>query len=187
MDDANDDDDEPAPYTVGYGRPPVETRWKPGQSGHPSGRPKRKKASDSIYKVVTQTVQMRINGQTKRVPLVEALISKMVESAFAGNRHDRNEVLRIAESFDGDGEDEEEVTPEAAAARQAQIDDFFDFRDIREAFVELGIFELNENGRAKITERVFEIFAPGWKSGPVSPALSTLINFYLVGTESFGS
>ena len=183
MDDANDDEDESEPYTVGYGKPPVETRWKPGQSGNTGGRPKRKKASDSLYKVVNQTVQMRINGQVKRVPLVEALASKMVESAFAGNRHDRNEVLRIAESFDQDGEDEEEVTPEASAARQAQIDDYFDFRDIREAFVELGLFELDENGRTKVTEQVFEKFAPGWQSATLSSAVSYLLANYLVGTE----
>lgn len=28
------------PYEVGYGRPPAEHRFKPGQSGNPSGRPK---------------------------------------------------------------------------------------------------------------------------------------------------
>jgi hypothetical protein len=27
-------------YEVGYGRPPIHTRFKPGQSGNPAGRPK---------------------------------------------------------------------------------------------------------------------------------------------------
>ena len=27
-------------YEVGRGKPPVHTRWKPGQSGNPGGRPK---------------------------------------------------------------------------------------------------------------------------------------------------
>ena len=27
-------------YEVGYGKPPKDTRFKPGQSGNPSGRPK---------------------------------------------------------------------------------------------------------------------------------------------------
>src|SRR5947209_16766407 len=31
-------------YDVGYGKPPVETRWKPGQSGNP--HKKRKKQQD---------------------------------------------------------------------------------------------------------------------------------------------
>ena len=25
---------------VGYGKPPIGTQWKPGQSGNPKGRPK---------------------------------------------------------------------------------------------------------------------------------------------------
>ena len=29
-----------APYEIGYCKPPKHTRFKPGQSGHPSGRPR---------------------------------------------------------------------------------------------------------------------------------------------------
>jgi len=29
-----------AGYVVGYGRPPLDTRFRPGQSGNPAGRPK---------------------------------------------------------------------------------------------------------------------------------------------------
>ena len=29
------------PYRVGYGRPPLETRFKPNQSGNPKRRPRR--------------------------------------------------------------------------------------------------------------------------------------------------
>jgi hypothetical protein len=33
-------DDQPRDYAVGYGRPPVETRFQKGQSGDPAGRPR---------------------------------------------------------------------------------------------------------------------------------------------------
>jgi hypothetical protein len=33
-------DDQPRDYAVGYGRPPVETRFQKGQSGNPEGRPR---------------------------------------------------------------------------------------------------------------------------------------------------
>jgi hypothetical protein len=29
------------PYRVGFGRPPLKTRFKPNQSGNPKGRPRR--------------------------------------------------------------------------------------------------------------------------------------------------
>lgn len=32
--------DKPERYEVGYGKPPSATRFKPGQSGNPHGRPK---------------------------------------------------------------------------------------------------------------------------------------------------
>jgi len=31
---------EDAPYEVGYGKPPAQYKWKPGQSGNPSGKAK---------------------------------------------------------------------------------------------------------------------------------------------------
>jgi hypothetical protein len=33
-------DDQPRDYAVGYGKPPAETRFQKGQSGHPGGRPR---------------------------------------------------------------------------------------------------------------------------------------------------
>jgi hypothetical protein len=27
-------------YNIHYGKPPVKTRWKPGRSGNPKGRPR---------------------------------------------------------------------------------------------------------------------------------------------------
>jgi len=35
------------PYRVGYGRPPLETRFKPNQSGNPKGRPRRRSREPS--------------------------------------------------------------------------------------------------------------------------------------------
>ena len=34
------DDKDKRDYEIGYGKPPKQTRFKPGQSGNPRGRPK---------------------------------------------------------------------------------------------------------------------------------------------------
>ena len=35
-------DNDESDFPIGYKKPPLETRFKPGQSGNPSGRPKKK-------------------------------------------------------------------------------------------------------------------------------------------------
>ena len=40
---SGDGKDPTIPYEVGYGRPPIESRFQPGQSGNPKGRRKRQR------------------------------------------------------------------------------------------------------------------------------------------------
>ena len=42
---------------VGYGRPPVHTRFKPGQSGNPKGR---RKGQRNLHTVLTEALNQRI-------------------------------------------------------------------------------------------------------------------------------
>ena len=35
--------------SIGYGRPPTKSQFKPGQSGNPRGRPKRRDTDLSVY------------------------------------------------------------------------------------------------------------------------------------------
>lgn len=49
-------------YEVGYGRTPIQTRFQPGQSGNPRGRPKGQK---SIGKLLAEALSRRIKVQDK--------------------------------------------------------------------------------------------------------------------------
>ena len=74
------------PYAVGYGRPPVHTRFKPGQSGNPRGRPKgHRNAKTIVAKVLDEPVIIREGEKTRRVSNFEAMIQANTLKAIKGD------------------------------------------------------------------------------------------------------
>jgi hypothetical protein len=65
------------PYAVGYGRPPLHSRFKPGQSGNPKGRAKGSRNLRTILKQVSnEQIQIREGDRTRRMSMMEALVRK---------------------------------------------------------------------------------------------------------------
>ncbi len=65
---------------VGYGKPPKAHRFKPGQSGNPSGRPKGVKNEETIIRdLLGQKVSISHRGKTKRITLHEALYRRILD------------------------------------------------------------------------------------------------------------
>lgn len=66
-------DDAKSGSPVGYGRPPEQSRFKPGRSGNPRGRPKGSKSNESFAKKhLLASVTIRENGQQRVVTKLEA-------------------------------------------------------------------------------------------------------------------
>ena len=67
---------------VGHGRPPVATRFKPGQSGNPRGRPK---GSKSLDQVLRQALERRVpdprRGGRHTVRMIELIVEGLVLGA----------------------------------------------------------------------------------------------------------
>jgi hypothetical protein len=75
-------------YTVGYGKPPRHTRFRKGQSGNPSGRPKGSRSlQDVVFKALNETVTITVNGRRKKLTKLEVAIMQLVNKAAAGDRH----------------------------------------------------------------------------------------------------
>jgi hypothetical protein len=71
---------------VGYGRPPKDHQFKPGQSGNPRGRPKGAKNHATIlHEILHRQLSIRDRGRTRSVPLIEAMLLKFAEEALRGN------------------------------------------------------------------------------------------------------
>lgn len=61
---------------VGKGVPPVETRFKPGQSGNPKGRPKSITLSEAYRKMLAQVDETDELKRTRAEVLAEQMYSK---------------------------------------------------------------------------------------------------------------
>jgi hypothetical protein len=78
-----DDDD----ASVGYGKPPKHSRFKPGQSGNPKGR---KGSGDfnnwenPIQKYMLEPVSVTVKGKKQKIPVVDALIRSAIARAMGG-------------------------------------------------------------------------------------------------------
>lgn len=76
---------EEKPYRVGYGRPPAETRFKPGVSGNPKGRGKKAPSfSEVTEQVLNEPVELRIGDRVLRMSNRQALVRSAIRQALTG-------------------------------------------------------------------------------------------------------
>ena len=73
-------------YRVGYRRPPVDTRFKRGQSGNPKGRPPgAKNLATLLSEALNELVVISEDGGRKRISKRKAAFKQLVNAAAKGN------------------------------------------------------------------------------------------------------
>ena len=104
-------------YAVGYKRPPVRSRFRPGQSGNPAGRPKgRRNFQTLVRKCLDGEVEVSMGQKRKRMSLMEALLRRLLNKALGGDLKALVQALHLARLYDGS--DVEDL--ESDGAREAQ-------------------------------------------------------------------
>ena len=98
---SNDANDET--YAVGYRKPPLNSRFKTGQSGNPAGR---KKGVRSLNQQVTDALNEKVavnqNGRRSKVTKLEAALKQAFNKAAQGDPKATKLMLDLARQSDQD-------------------------------------------------------------------------------------
>jgi hypothetical protein len=73
---------------VGYGRPPVHSRFRKGQSGNPTGKRRRgetERAQALIWEEAYRLLTVREGDKVTRMPALQAVIRSQIAAAAKGN------------------------------------------------------------------------------------------------------
>ena len=85
----------PQDLQVGYKKPPVHSRFKPGQSGNPLGRPKKTSVGFELVAELHRKVTVRENGLEHKMSKAAALAKSLVARALAGDMRAVSHLIRL--------------------------------------------------------------------------------------------
>lgn len=89
---------------VGYGRPPIATRFPKGRSGNPKGRPKGRKNIGTIFnEILHKKVEVREGNHVRILSKIAAAIEVNMNKALKGDPRAFAKQIEVAEklgSFD---------------------------------------------------------------------------------------
>lgn len=88
---------------VGYGKPPKHTRFKPGKSGNPKGRPSGTSNFKTDVKAMLKAlVKVTRDGKRRTVSAQEAMLLRLLEKALSGEPRAMSQLTNLAEKFNND-------------------------------------------------------------------------------------
>ena len=89
-------------YEVGYGKPPRHTRFEPGRSGNPRGRPAgSKNLSSLLSKALDEPVIVVENGRRRRIAKRQAIITQLVNRSAQADLKATQLLLTILRDLEG--------------------------------------------------------------------------------------
>ncbi len=107
------------PYEVGRGRPPVHSQFKAGQSGNPSGRPKRRRSFKCDLIAALDALTTGANGETTKQ---QKFADNLIDDALARDPLAIKILVQVARELDDgdDGNHHDQLSPQ----EQKLVEDF---------------------------------------------------------------
>jgi Family of unknown function (DUF5681) len=85
-------------YAIGYGRPPVESRFQPGRSGNAKSRRHGSRNLGSIFqKILNEKVSVREGDRVWLISKIEAMMRNLAVNALKGDAKAIAAVLALAQ------------------------------------------------------------------------------------------
>ena len=168
-----------AQYQVGYGKPPVKTRFKKGApSPNPKGRPKKQ---DSLFSMLQECLQEEVevtnaDGRRSKLPANKVIAKKIVNQAAQGNHQaqrlllssDRRQMGAAVTEQSDDSEDAGAAKAQALAETMSALKEF-------EAAKRAGHFDHIEKGQ----------MVPATQSAPLCDFWDELLHGRIRSAEEF--
>lgn len=112
----------PGDYKVGYGRPPIETRFAKGRSGNPRGRPRgTKNLKTDLQEELRERITVREQGGERRYSKQRALVKSLTAKAIKGDARAANVLINMIHRL-LEGEAEPAASAPLTADEQAILD-----------------------------------------------------------------
>jgi hypothetical protein len=90
---------------VGYGRPPRRTRFGPGRSGNPKGRPKGRRGVDKMLQdALSRRVRIQEDGRARWLTFQEVIIRRLVNDAARMNPNALKILVSLISRYEGTSE-----------------------------------------------------------------------------------
>lgn len=71
---------------VGYGKPPQQNQFRPGQSGNSRGRPKGAKNESTILReIFARKIENRSGGRARKITVLEGILLRITDDSLKGN------------------------------------------------------------------------------------------------------
>jgi hypothetical protein len=84
---------------IGYKKPPRQTQFKPGQSGNPNGRPKKKTTTfgESIERELNSRITVNEGGKRRQITKLQAIAKQQTNKAVNGDHKATVFVMKVVE------------------------------------------------------------------------------------------
>jgi Family of unknown function (DUF5681) len=90
-------------YTVGYGKPPVHSRFRPGQSGNRAGRRKGvRNLMTDVQRTLKVPISVKEGGRSRRISTQEGALLVLREKALKGDARALDRLIELASRFNNE-------------------------------------------------------------------------------------